>query len=589
MEYFDKHKGHAKLDKLFADITELLTILIDQISSYDTHAPQQHTHDIKAYFTNVLSSIEVILKDPFYREKLQSSTILLTQLVLMLDQIADEEAKLILIKIVGILGKNSECRMVIGMHDGFKKLLAVMLQQNEGLMKGIIETFKQLLDISPNDYAIQPAPPLASAQQTISLSKDVAAMSQEELKSILQSDNPGGKKEEAKTAIAPIAAVPAKPRAARKLNLEDTQNNDKGRPSYEILSRISKEMEDENTTGKYESLLNKDRSKTIGIKKDSGSDIGRKSTGDKISCASLFRNFDTDQQRKDPFEEVKTNPVIEQMVVQGTLTTVGEIILSAKHYLQVDLMMVICKLIAKNSKNQEEFEKIDGYFLLAVVLSERRDFEDEKEKKHLENCLRILKRIIFDDSAEENAIIANYEAFKVLLSLISNAPQYMTVFQAVTILSEILASNVRNCIIFLKLLGFIDLQILLFRLLFQEIDYPKILISEFCAKNNIKSMKPITRFKACKGDKEDKQKDEAENSLFYETIPISEKELIELFTEVDLLICSLSYILNPLPILPGARVYSSCIPFLAEGKKSDQILKCVLDRMESIEKDKIAK
>ena len=53
------------------------------------------------------------MKDPAYREQLQSSTVLLTQLVTMLNNIADDEAKIILIKLLGILGKSLENKVLL--------------------------------------------------------------------------------------------------------------------------------------------------------------------------------------------------------------------------------------------------------------------------------------------------------------------------------------------------------------------------------------------------------------------------------------------------------------------------------------------
>ncbi len=64
--------------------------------------------DIRGYFRNVLQSVELILKDPAYREQLQSSAVLLTQLVTMLNNIADDEAKIVLVKLVGVLGRSLE-------------------------------------------------------------------------------------------------------------------------------------------------------------------------------------------------------------------------------------------------------------------------------------------------------------------------------------------------------------------------------------------------------------------------------------------------------------------------------------------------
>eukprot|EP00831_Metopus_contortus_P032282 TRINITY_DN26117_c0_g1_i1.p1 TRINITY_DN26117_c0_g1~~TRINITY_DN26117_c0_g1_i1.p1 ORF type:complete len:210 (-),score=26.86 TRINITY_DN26117_c0_g1_i1:249-830(-) len=135
-------------------------------------------------------------------------------------------------------------------------------------------------------------------------------------------------------------------------------------------------------------------------------------------------------------------------------------------------MQIIAKLLVKSTNNQREFKKIEGYFVLALMLNQKRDFSQDSERRQLRICMHILKRIIYDE--DETKIIQNTEAFKVLLSLISSSPQLMTVQEALKLLGEILGANLKNCLIFLKMLGFVDLHVLLLRLLFPESRYDEL-------------------------------------------------------------------------------------------------------------------
>lgn len=218
------------------------------------------------------------------------------------------------------------------------------------------------------------------------------------------------------------------------------------------------------------------------------------------------------------------------------------------------------------------------------MLNQKRDYLDENEKKNLKICMQILKRIIFSD--DEDKLIKNMEAFKILLSVISTSPQLMTVSEAISLLKEILAANVRNCLIFIKMLGTVDLQILLLKLLFKEAEYDKLMQMEGFANSNMKKIACLYKFQHPRQINQEVQGPSKINNEIYETIQITEKEKMELFSEVDQLIISLSYILNPLHIMPCAALYSQ---ILACEQLNPQFCLCMLDRLDLLIKEKIAK
>ena len=235
------------------------------------------------------------------------------------------------------------------------------------------------------------------------------------------------------------------------------------------------------------------------------------------------------------------------------------------------------------------YRKIEGYFVLAVMLNQKRDCTDEGERRYLKACMQVLKKIIFND--DEQKVIVNQEAFKVLLSLISTSPQVVTISEAVILLNEILAANVRNCLIFLKMAGFVDLHVLLLRLLFPEAEYDRVATSaEFAGKNGLTKLIALYRFKYVRH--EETVTDPASKSPIttisesFSSFPIAEKERVELFVQVDVLLMSLCATVSPLHILPGASIYAhlvSCPQLPA------QFAKCLLDRLEVMINDKLTK
>jgi hypothetical protein len=313
------------------------------MSSFDEHGTRPNDPDIGGYIKNVLQSVEVIVKDPAYRTQLQRSTGLLTQLVMMLNNLDDEEAKIILIKLLGILGHNLENKVLIGKNDGFKKLLALMLHQNEGLLKGIIDTFKQLLDIG----AEREAEGLASttAAQKYSVTGDIGTLSPEEIRDIFE-------KEEG-------CVSPGEKPAWRQPPLSGHE-----RPSYQVLRRLSFELKNANATngaeGGRSSLGQREESdtETLGQGQRQRQKQKEEDRRGRMTCVTLFRNYKAEKDH--PFEESKADALAEEMVIQGTLNTVCEILLTTRRELQIDLMQIIAKLLVKSRHNQIEFQCVLG-------------------------------------------------------------------------------------------------------------------------------------------------------------------------------------------------------------------------------------
>ncbi len=221
------------------------------------------------------------------------------------------------------------------------------------------------------------------------------------------------------------------------------------------------------------------------------------------------------------------------------------------------------------------------------MLNQKRDCSDEAERKYLRACMQVLKKIIFND--DEQKLIVNTEAFRVLLSLISTSPQLVTVSEAVALLNEILAANVRNCLIFLKMMGFLDPHVLLLRMLFPESEYDNVVKSGFAEKDKMEKPSPLSKFKYVR--QEETVNDAAKGpvttiSESFQSLPLGERDRVELFTQVDQLMISLSYILTPLHIMPSAAVYAHV---LSCPQLPTQFCKCLLDRLEVMINEKLTK
>lgn len=210
----------------------------------------------------------------------------------------DEEAKLILIKLLGVLGKSLENKVIIGKNDGFRKLLGLMLERNEDILKEIIGAFKQILDVTSDkeDPEIETNSPPA-----------MNSLSSNEIRAIVGSE------------IVPAETFLPKTEAPR--------------PSLEALRKVSLELyENEN-------------------EEDPGASSDAEGKKERMTCLSLFKTYE-----ESPFEEAKNDAIAEEMVIQGTLGTLKDILLTTRRDLQIDLLQIIAKLLVKSTYNQREFQ-----------------------------------------------------------------------------------------------------------------------------------------------------------------------------------------------------------------------------------------
>ena len=193
-----------------------------------------------------------------------------------------------------------------------------MLEQNEDLLKGIIDTFKQILDITPEkdlDYLMN--------ETKIPAIGDLGSISPEEIRSLIDVAQLDCPSETGGRASAKVLIETAKPEP---------------RPSYELLKRMSMEIK----TG--------DATESVAGRTSSGAEEKKQ----RITCVTLFKNYG--DKAGHPFEESKGDSVAEAMVIQGTLNTVCDILLTTRKELQIDLMLIIAKLLVKSAYNQAEFK-----------------------------------------------------------------------------------------------------------------------------------------------------------------------------------------------------------------------------------------
>ena len=91
-------------------------------------------------------------------------------------------------------------------------------------------------------------------------------------------------------------------------------------------------------------------------------------------------------------------------------------------------MHTIKRLICNDEIYKSEFKKVNGYMWLEQMFNRNRSYEEEPAKQFLSDIYQLLILIIEDEKGGEQ--IVNYDAFNLLMHLMSNSGNFFIVDKA---------------------------------------------------------------------------------------------------------------------------------------------------------------
>lgn len=159
------------LDRLYGDCTDVLVNLLDLLDRYvDTnfvslllvtilipyysfHFYRETSKDdvavLAAMMNKALNVAELILKDEKYRSLVSKTPNLINTILELLERLDGTEAKKLALRVISTLGEDDEGKLEIGRHQGFKKILKLLLDGDPDLTSEIVKTLKHFLEM-PN-------------------------------------------------------------------------------------------------------------------------------------------------------------------------------------------------------------------------------------------------------------------------------------------------------------------------------------------------------------------------------------------------------------------------------------------------------
>lgn len=135
------------LDRFFGDCSEVLVILLNTIDREVTKdSPDNTATQLAGLVNKALNVAELILKDEKYRNVVANTPNLINRILLLLEKLDTTEAKKLALRVISTLGETEGNKLEIGRHQGFKKILRLLLVGDEELTVEIVKTIKHLLE-----------------------------------------------------------------------------------------------------------------------------------------------------------------------------------------------------------------------------------------------------------------------------------------------------------------------------------------------------------------------------------------------------------------------------------------------------------
>ncbi len=327
----------------------------------------------------------------------------------ILERLKGTETKRLALRIIRSLSDEHESKILIGQHEGFKKILRLLLEKDPELTVEIVQTVKRLMESSQHKIVCS-----SGAQFLGSVVGDKISNLLLDMRKIIFTEN---------TFNPEITPEPEHIEHSLSLSRETIQNMLETFKRPESKASVHLSQIDE-TDDSYDDNLSRD-------------------------------SFDADDEDDSDNDEI----LRELMRVQGALSSLTQVLREAAIPVmgQLDLVETICKLLFRNQQSQVEFKKLDGYALICHVLDQMMSCAvEDQDQTILNDCFNIFFTIALDGNHDK--LVGNFDALELVLSLSTRSSNLPVRQEAIRCLHDFLSVNPRNAVIMMHLRGFENLM-----------------------------------------------------------------------------------------------------------------------------------
>ena len=102
---------------------------------------------VTVLINKALNVAELILKDEKYRRVVAGTPELISKVLALLEKLSTTETKMLVLRVISTLGESTDSKLEIGRHEGFRKILRLLLEGDAELTQEIVRTVRHLLDV----------------------------------------------------------------------------------------------------------------------------------------------------------------------------------------------------------------------------------------------------------------------------------------------------------------------------------------------------------------------------------------------------------------------------------------------------------
>ena len=295
-----------------------------------------------------------------------------------MEKLDSKEAKKLALRVISAIGETNENKIEIGRHQGFKKILKLLFEEDEELTQEIAKTLKHIMTVRQQQGREKEIPARASSQNNFfgmsekvsTLFSDVGRMVASELFRYFSTGAEGQARLKAANEMNStlINRFPPSRYPVLSFHVSFFPRHSQFTPPADEVEAFLKEFAERDKVGEAQETAPADTT----------------SAAPSSSTPLTDPQEETNVMLKDLMRSQGALSSLTKVLSETTLTSVG----------QLDIVETICKLLFRTKKNQEAFLQMDGYSTLQHLFDKITTGPERHE--FLESCFQLFFILVLD-------------------------------------------------------------------------------------------------------------------------------------------------------------------------------------------------
>ncbi|KAF9204679.1 hypothetical protein BGZ49_005001 [Haplosporangium sp. Z 27] len=147
----EQEQVDMSIERLYGDCSEIVTTLFSAIEREASLKKADRAKCMQEPMNKALMLINLILKEDKYRRQVAESPDFNSRLLLLLERPLPPETKVLILRTIATIGESDRIKIEIAKLEGYKKILRLLITENQELTQEVVRTVNHLLEFS-NDH-----------------------------------------------------------------------------------------------------------------------------------------------------------------------------------------------------------------------------------------------------------------------------------------------------------------------------------------------------------------------------------------------------------------------------------------------------